>query len=399
MTSLATDEGADIVRQVLRAQGQSRAAAQTLPPAAYTSPGFYEAEMEAVFRSDWVCVGHVSALPDVGSYFTVDLNDEPLVIVRGEDRIRALSRVCLHRWAPIVSGAGRTRLFSCPFHKWIYGLDGSLLAAPFMDGAQGFDVTSCKLPEVRCEVVEALGLLFVTFSKSAGAVSDRLEDLSRRFAPWKMNELVTVQSLKMDSAFNWKIQVETFMECYHHIGAHPTSFEIDQPARLSSCEDGGPYWSLCRSPFRLEAPLETRTLGLPLFENLTPEDLQAVQYVNVFPNATLAFRPDSVSLVTVFPDGLARTRATRITLASRRALEDQTHLALKLGERAAFSRQAGDEDNYVNQLQQAGASSRLARAGRLSPLETTVWDLANYVRGRLAANSKSPFPPIRRVTL
>ena len=72
-----------------------------------------------------------------------------------------MSRVCLHRWAPVVEGQGNTKVFSCPFHKWGYGLDGRLISAPFMDQAEGFTPKECSLPEVRTEIVTALGLIFI----------------------------------------------------------------------------------------------------------------------------------------------------------------------------------------------------------------------------------------------
>jgi len=255
-----------------------------------------------------------------------------------------------------------------------------------MEGAEGFEPKACALPEVRMEVVQDLGLIFITFSPTAPSITDRLMDLRQRFGRWRMDHLVTVQSVDMNSAFNWKIQVETFMECYHHIGAHPSTFEVEQPARLSTCEDAKAGWSLCLSPYRPDAPMGARALGLPLCPDLNAEDCAAVHYVNVFPNATLAFRPDSVALVTVFPDGARRTRSTRITLARPEARDDNETLTQALAARATFSLQVAAEDNHVNELQQLGAASRLARPGRLSQLETTVWDLANYVRDRLKTN-------------
>ena len=44
--------------------------------------------------------------------------------------------------------------------------------------------------------------------------------------------------------FNWKIVVETFMECYHHLGAHAATFEPSFPARMSWTEDARPAWTL-----------------------------------------------------------------------------------------------------------------------------------------------------------
>jgi len=150
-SSLSADEnipggGVDaLLSAVLAGANQPLAQATTLPPEAYTSDAFFRLEVERIFRKQWLVIGHVSQLAKPGDYFTLDLLGEMLVVVRAADRIRALSRICLHRWAPLVNGSGNTRRFSCPFHKWAYGLDGRLLGAPLMDQIE-FDPHNCACP-------------------------------------------------------------------------------------------------------------------------------------------------------------------------------------------------------------------------------------------------------------
>src|SRR6187455_1837270 len=54
------------------------AASRTLPAAAYTSEAFYRWEETHLFRAEWQCVAHVSQLPAIGDFLTVDLLGEPL---------------------------------------------------------------------------------------------------------------------------------------------------------------------------------------------------------------------------------------------------------------------------------------------------------------------------------
>ncbi len=78
-------------------------------------------------------------LLDVGSYLTVDLSGQPILILRSKDgEVRAFFNVCQHRGDILVSGQGRlkTRIV-CPYHAWCYGLDGSLLTA--RAGFSGFE--------------------------------------------------------------------------------------------------------------------------------------------------------------------------------------------------------------------------------------------------------------------
>ena len=225
----------ELVRESLALSTELVDDAWTLPPKAYMSQEFFDLEMEKVFKPGWICVGHVAQIPRVGDYFTMDLFGEPIVIVRGPDKVRALSSVCLHRWAPIVSGAGNTKILSCPFHKWGYALDGRLLGAPFMDRAKGFPPKDYRLPEFRLEIVEALGLIFVTLNQDISPISERLAKLVERAEAegWDYANRVIVDVVDQDNAYNWKIQVETYMEYYHHIGAHKQSLERSRPVAVA----------------------------------------------------------------------------------------------------------------------------------------------------------------------
>src|SRR5215469_15827795 len=128
------------------------AQARTMPPAFYTSPAFLEVEKDAIFRREWVCLGHVGEIPAAGDYFTSELVGESLIVLRGEDGlIRVLSNVCRHRGNLIASGAGNGRRFSCGYHAWTYADDGTLLAAPLMDKVAGFCKADFGLPSFKTE--------------------------------------------------------------------------------------------------------------------------------------------------------------------------------------------------------------------------------------------------------
>jgi phenylpropionate dioxygenase-like ring-hydroxylating dioxygenase large terminal subunit len=364
-----------IVDAVLAGSSEIAGQSVTLPPAAYMSQAFYDLEVQKIFKKEWLCVGHVSQVKNIGDYFTIRMLGEPLVVVRGnDDRIRVLSAVCLHRWAPIASGTGNTRIFSCPFHKWGYALDGQLLGAPFMEQAEDFDPKSCRLPELRSEVVPGMGLIFITFSDTVDSISDRLEELSERCRGWGMEDLIVADVMEQDNKYNWKIQVETFMECYHHIGAHQHSLEPYKPGRLSYCEDTRPGWTVCYSVVRPDLP---------------PDEPKDKWYTNnlilVYPLMFMSGNPHRMSVMILQPEGPNRTRSTRLSFAKAEEIA-----APDFEEKRAKARERGNvinlEDNAVNDMQQIGAASQLASFGRLSHLENCVWHLAEYVRRRIVAN-------------
>ena len=54
-----------------------------LPPRAYTDPAFFDFEVDAIFRTQWHCVGRKEIIPDPGDYFTTTLaGREPIIVAR-----------------------------------------------------------------------------------------------------------------------------------------------------------------------------------------------------------------------------------------------------------------------------------------------------------------------------
>src|SRR5258708_19702260 len=74
-----------LVQRVLAGSNQTVATSETLPPAVYTSQAFFDLEVEKIFKKEWLCVGHVSQVANVGDSFAVDLFGEPLVVVRAQN--------------------------------------------------------------------------------------------------------------------------------------------------------------------------------------------------------------------------------------------------------------------------------------------------------------------------
>ena len=78
--------------------------AHTLPPdELYTSKELYELELEKVWNKSWMCVAHELELKEPGDYVGIEILGEPIVVVKGDDqKIRALSSVCRHRFMPMI---------------------------------------------------------------------------------------------------------------------------------------------------------------------------------------------------------------------------------------------------------------------------------------------------------
>lgn len=343
--------------------------AWTLPPAAYTSPEVFQAEVDTLFARDWICVARVDQLPESGDYVCVDLPMQPIVVTRdSQGDLNAFSRVCLHRAMPVAEGAGRATRFVCPYHNWTYELDGRLRSAPMMEGAEGFDPAECRLPELRLEVWH--GFVFVNQDQEAEPLSPQLEGLAQYIDNYDMGSLVIAGTIEFDSPWNWKLLVENFMEAYHHIGTHKDTFEPIYPARQSYVEDnGGAPWMLLRMPRKADMEEE----GLPPLPRLTDEQRRELTAMAVFP--TMLFAGNSSM---VFWYQLEPAAHDSMRLRIHMLLPPEVRDALsesELQEIMAVARYIHVQDIAANEGPWRGLHAPMTTQGRLGPFEAAIWQL------------------------
>ncbi|MCP5026971.1 MAG: aromatic ring-hydroxylating dioxygenase subunit alpha [Actinomycetia bacterium] len=347
------------------------AEAWTLPPRAYTDPAVFDAEVEAIFRRDWICVARAEQVAEPGDQFAVELLDHPLVLTRDRDgTIRALSNVCRHRAMPLVEQSHNGRYLVCPYHLWSYSLDGQLHTAPMMEDVQAFEPHECRLPDIPVEVWE--GFVFVSLASAPEPLAPQLEPLRKLVANYRFGELVTAVQIEFDSPWNWKILVENFMEAYHHIGPHRDTFQPTYPARDAFVEDnhGGP-WSFLRMPGNHD--LDTPD-GLPFLGGLERTQRADLFAACVFP--TLLFAGSSTLGVWY---QLTPHAHNRMTLRIHAMLEAATLADPEVQEALPLLseglRHIHTEDIMVNEGPWKGLHSPLAAQGRLSTFEEGIWQL------------------------
>ncbi len=193
-----------------------------VPAAPYYDPAWFELEREAVFKRSWLHVGHVCEVPEPGSFIRRELEiaKASLLIVRGKDgEIRAFHNVCTHRGTQLVEEAqGRAHKFSCPYHMWTFGEDGSLLSAPDFES---FNITKeeCALPQVALEVVA--GLIFIHLGSPETSLMEELGPLAERMEGLPVARATTFAEYVYEIDANWKLTYDNFQENYHLRFIHP----------------------------------------------------------------------------------------------------------------------------------------------------------------------------------
>jgi phenylpropionate dioxygenase-like ring-hydroxylating dioxygenase large terminal subunit len=194
-----------------------------IPAAPYYDPDYYALEREAVFRRSWLNIGHVCELPESGSFIRreVEVLGASVLVVRGRDGvIRAFYNVCTHRGTQLVDEAqGHQGNFSCPYHRWTFGLDGHLLSAPDFESF-GLAKEDCGLPGIALEICG--GLMFINFAP-AQSFREEMGEFFDRLEAFPSAQATGFSEYVYEIGANWKLTYDNFQENYHLRFIHPRS--------------------------------------------------------------------------------------------------------------------------------------------------------------------------------
>lgn len=207
--------------EIANGYSEKASASQSLRAEAYTDPAWYQVDLREIISRTWQWVCHVEKLREPGSYTTIEIAGQPIAVVRDRDGVlRAFYNVCKHRAHELLSGEGITSRIMCPYHAWVYKLDGNLIRAPHTENLEGFDPKDICLDEVQVE--EFCGFIYVNLDAQAHSLSEMSGDLETEIQHWAPDiaDLTFAHRLIYDIKSNWKNVVDNFLECYHCPTAH-----------------------------------------------------------------------------------------------------------------------------------------------------------------------------------
>jgi choline monooxygenase len=211
----------DDVREVSVGFDPDPARSMSLRSEAYTDPRWAAADLEAIFARSWQWICHVEKLADPASYVSATVAGMPVAVVRDRDgRLRAFYNVCKHRAHELLSGSGKTGSIVCPYHAWVYGLDGRLRRARRAERMDTFETSEICLDQVRVE--EFCGFVYVNLDPAAPPLVEQAADLAAEIGRWAPDVagLTHAKRLTYDVRSNWKNVIDNFLECYHCHIAH-----------------------------------------------------------------------------------------------------------------------------------------------------------------------------------
>lgn len=194
-----------------------------MPKERYHDPAFFALEAEQLWPRVWQMACRLEQIPEPGDYVTYEILDQSVIVVRGDDgEVRALQNACRHRGVRLVEGPGSCGgTFTCPFHGWCYGLDGSntFVPRPGTFAEDNLQPGEIDLVPVRCELWG--GCAWINLDPGAPPLRDSLEPFATVMDGWQLGSMRAEWWYAFRLPVNWKLAEEAFMEQYHVLESHP----------------------------------------------------------------------------------------------------------------------------------------------------------------------------------
>jgi phenylpropionate dioxygenase-like ring-hydroxylating dioxygenase large terminal subunit len=300
-------------------------AEQAVRAAEYTSVERHQRDIAMLMASPQL-VGYVSELPEPGTYCTKSVMGRSVLLTRtSTGSVKAFNNVCLHRQSQVVTGCGKAKRFSCPYHAWTYDDTGRLVGLPGREGFPRVQVKSDGLTELPA--AEFAGFLWVALDPAAGLdVSAHLGPLAEELDSWGIGRWSPLGEKVLNSPINWKLAVDTFSENYHFATVHRDTFATIARSNCTVFDSFGPH-------HRLIFPLNS----ILALENVPEDQWDPFQNMVViyalFPNIVLSVTIANGELFRIYP---GETPGRSITVHQNSTPLDISEESVAVGAQAVF---------------------------------------------------------------
>lgn len=266
-------------------------------PAIYFDEDIYDLEQERVFGSAWLPVGHEDMVRNPGDYVSNYMGEVPVIVVRDREGVlHVFINKCRHRGNQVcLFDRGNVRAFTCSYHGWTYGVDGSLKSVPDERDLYHGQLDKERLGLEEVPLVNFCGLLFASLNREPPSFEDWLGSDVR----WWLQNVVLgepvggVEALpgwhRYESPGNWKLVAENFIgDNYHFMHTHTAAIRVKKAfleKGIRTPATTSPHSALrttekgtVTAGYHSGAPMGVGAM-LPLCEELTERDLDDAKYL------------------------------------------------------------------------------------------------------------------------
>jgi Rieske 2Fe-2S family protein len=369
-----------------------------LPADWYFDAGHHLRELQQIWYRNWVYAGRSRGLEEAGSFRTVEVGDQRILLVRdAQEVLRAFHNTCRHRGAALcreTEGRLSGTVIICPYHAWVYSLTGELLRTPSSPAA-GFEKRDHGLYGVA--VTEWNGFIFIALSRTPPPFARNFDQPLERMAGWDLGALVVGHVFRRTVRCNWKIFWENYNECLHCPGVHPQLSQLvpifgrglleerddprwraragdahagdEDPKYTGGLRRGAATWSVDGRP------------GPVQFANISDADRKLGHvYQTCLPSMFIVGHTDYVRVVSLVP---LAPELTELRVEYLFAPEALAHPKFELRNVVDFANQVMSEDCDVCELNQRGLRALPHAHGVLMPEEYALQQLHEWVKAEL----------------
>lgn len=205
---------------------------ELIPTQRYYDDEFFKLEQEKLWPHVWQMACRLEEIPEVGDYVVYEILDKSVIIVRGEDGVKAFHNACRHRGVKLVHGPGTCGEagFVCPFHGWRFNSDGD---CTFVFGKQIFSEELLEKAQIDLAPVRIdfwAHCAFINFDDEAPGLRESLGPVAGRMDGRNADKLRMEWWYGTVLPTNWKLALEAFQEGYHVMQTHPQLHELTYKA-------------------------------------------------------------------------------------------------------------------------------------------------------------------------
>ncbi len=198
---------------------------------AFMDQEVFDRERRYIFSRAWLYVGHDSEIREPGAYLTRDVGQNALLFNRDRDGVvHAFHNVCTHRGTVLaMEKCGKAKSFTCPYHGWTFGANGTLLDQNAKTGypprfnAEG----TYNLRQVP-RLERYRGFWFMNMNPKAVALEKYLAGTKEWIDLIIDQSDAGIEVTSGEQEFivncNWKLISENQIDSYHGISLHSSYF-------------------------------------------------------------------------------------------------------------------------------------------------------------------------------
>ena len=369
---------------------------KSLPGWTYTSEAFFELEKTELILKNWQLVCHISNIPKAGDYFTFEIFNERVFVIRGEDKnVRAFHNFCSHRGTKLIdetSGTCKGKI-TCPYHAWGYDFNGNLIKVPYENQFIDFNKNEHKLKSVEMEIFQ--GFIFVKLIESdVPTVNSQFAPYLDEISQYKLNEMEPLGRITMRPRnVNWKQIADNYVDALHIPVAHPgLSGLVGKSYGVEVSPNNGyihKMWGDGKNSRENNLSNKLYDKYLPYMDHLPKNKQRYWVYYRLWPNLAFDIYPEQMDFMQFIPIDAKTTMIREIAYAlpdDRRETKAAQYLNWRI------NRQVNNEDTKLINLVQEGMNTNYFKSGPLASSEVCLIDSANKIREAIPLSSQETEP-------